>query len=146
MDSKERVLTTFAGEKADRVPINYAANPGIDARLREHFGVGSGDGEGLMDVFGVDFRGVGAWYTGPRLHKDIPERKISVTDWGIHSQYIEHESGGYWECVDFPLSDATAEEIAVWPMPSPDDHDYSHVAESCASYRQYAINGSEVRA
>ena len=36
MTSKERVLTALAHEEPDRVPINYSANPGIDARLKKH--------------------------------------------------------------------------------------------------------------
>ena len=73
MTSKERVLTTLASKEPDRVPINYHSNPGIDARLKEHFGLEPNDGVGLMNALGVDFRGVGAWYKGPRLHEDIPE-------------------------------------------------------------------------
>ena len=37
--SGERVLKTFANEVPDRVPINYLANPGIDGRLKGHFGL-----------------------------------------------------------------------------------------------------------
>ena len=39
MTSKERVLTTLSCGAADRVPIDYDANPGIDARLNA-FSVG----------------------------------------------------------------------------------------------------------
>ena len=39
MTSRERVLTTFAGDEADRVPINYFANPDIDRRMKSHFGL-----------------------------------------------------------------------------------------------------------
>jgi hypothetical protein len=66
--SKERVLTTFAGQEPDRAPINYAANGGIDKRLKEHFGLKPDDGEGLHRLPGVDFHGVGASYQGPKTH------------------------------------------------------------------------------
>ena len=33
LTSKERVLRTFNHEKADRVPIGYFANPGIQKRV-----------------------------------------------------------------------------------------------------------------
>ena len=46
MNSKERVLTTLASQQADRVPIDYFANGGIDARLRAHFGIAP-DGSSL---------------------------------------------------------------------------------------------------
>ena len=100
MTSKERVLTTFANQEADRVPINYAANGGIDRRLKEHFGLKANDGEGLNQVLGVDFRGVGVGYKGPKLHEDIPERGVSVSNWGIHTRWIEHETGGYQDFCD----------------------------------------------
>ena len=66
LSSKERVLATFANQEPDRVPI--------DARLKAHFGLSAGDREGLLDALGVDFRGVGAPFRGPKRHEDIPER------------------------------------------------------------------------
>ena len=139
MTSKERVLTTLANREADRVPVNYSANPGIDGRLKSHFGLDPKDGEGLLRVLGVDFRGVGARYTGPRLHQDIPERGVQVDNWGIHRRYIEHETGGYWDYCDFPLKEADEKMIANWPMPDPDQHDFSHVYERCQSVKEYAV-------
>jgi len=139
MTSRERVLTAFARNAPDRVPVNYMANAGIDRRLKEHFGLPLDDSEGLRQALGVDFRGVGVPYRGPKLHEDIPERGVKVDDWGIHRRWIEHETGGYWDYCDFPLQDATEEEIAEWPMPSPDDFDYSLVSDYCERNRDYAI-------
>ncbi|MDA0338213.1 MAG: hypothetical protein O2782_23840, partial [bacterium] len=62
MTSRERVLTTLARQEPDRVPINYSANPGIDARLKRHFHLGADDSEGLKRALGVDFREVRAAY------------------------------------------------------------------------------------
>lgn len=56
MTSKERVLTTFAHQEPDRVPINYCGNLGIDGRLKAHFGVDHDDDEGLRQALEVDFR------------------------------------------------------------------------------------------
>ncbi|HOX36457.1 MAG TPA: uroporphyrinogen decarboxylase family protein [Candidatus Brocadiia bacterium] len=142
LSSRERVRLTFSNQEADRVPIGYSANGGIDRRLKEHFGLKPDDGEGLAKALGVDFRGVGAPYAGSRLHEDIPERGVKVNNWGIHTRWIEHESGGYWDFCDFPLREATVEQVAEWPLPSPDDHDYSGIAEACRRYDEYAINGS----
>lgn len=50
MKSKERVLTAFANEEPDRVPINYFANEGIDRRVKEHFGLQPDDAEGVSAV------------------------------------------------------------------------------------------------
>jgi uroporphyrinogen decarboxylase len=140
--SKERVLTTFANQEPDRVPINYKANPGIDRRLKDHFGLAPDDGDGLLQALGVDFRGVGAPYSGPRLHKDIPERGVTVDNWGIHRRRVEHETGVYLDFCDFPLREADEETVANWPMPSPDDFDYSGVLAECNRLEQFAINGS----
>ncbi len=139
MTPRERVLRTLARGTADRVPVNYDANPGIDARLKQHFGLQPGDHEGLLRALGVDFRRIGASYVGPRLHADIPERGVSVSDWGIHTRWIEHETGGYWDFCDFPLSEATVDQVAAWPMPSPDDYDCQSVAPLCQAHEDYAI-------
>ena len=140
MNSKERVLTTFANQQPDRVPINYMSNPGIDGRLKEHFGLESDDKEGLRQALGVDFRPVSPTYVGPELHEDIPERGVTVDNWGRHRRWIEHQSGGYWDFCDFPLSDADEEEVSNWPMPNPDDYDYSDVYNSCERCEQFAIH------
>jgi uroporphyrinogen decarboxylase len=137
MTSKERVLTTFAHEEADRVPIDYASNPALDGRLKEHFSLDPKDGEGLLRALNVDFRGVNAAYAGPKLHQDVGDRKVDI--WGIHRRYVDHGTGGYWDYCDFPLREATEEEIAAWPMPDPDDYDYSKVAERCRALSGYAI-------
>ncbi|HBC88797.1 MAG TPA: hypothetical protein DCZ94_17785 [Lentisphaeria bacterium] len=139
LSSKERVLRTFRHEKTDRVPVNYSANPGIDKKLKEHFGLKADDGEGLQKALGVDFRGVGASYTGSKLHQDIPARKVLVDNWGIHRMWVEHETGGYWDYCDFPLEKATEEEIAAWPMPNPDHFDYTKIKEQCRTHRAYAV-------
>lgn len=139
MTSKERVLVAFARQPADRVPINYAANAGIDGRLKGHFGLKPDDHEGLREILGVDFRGVSAPYTGPQLHADIPERGVKVDNWGIHRRWVEHGSGGYWDFCDFPLCDADEETVANWPMPSPDDHDYSGIRDACRRHQRYAV-------
>ena len=139
MTSKERVLTALASAEPDRVPIDYAANPGIEGRLNQHFGLRPDDGEGLLQALAVDFREVAAPYVGPRLHADIPERGVKVDDWGLHRRWVAHETGGYWDYCDFPLRNASEAEVAAWPMPSPDDHDYGSIAAWCAEHRDYAV-------
>ncbi len=56
MNSKERVLKALAHRKPDRVPINYSANPGIDQRLKEHYGLDVQDSEGLLRKFGGEIQ------------------------------------------------------------------------------------------
>ena len=135
MNSKERVQITFARQVPDRVPLDYLANPGIDRRLKDHYGLAAGDDEGLRLALGIDFRHLNAPYVGPKLHADVPDRQVDI--WGIHRRWIEHESGGYWDFCDFPLREATLEEVEAWPLPSPDHFDYSAVKEQCQRYAQY---------
>ncbi len=115
MSPKERVLTAFARQEPDRVPVNYDANAGIDRRLKEHFGLAANDKEGLLRALGVDFRNVCAPYVGPQLHAELPDRKID--EWGIHTRWVEHAYGGYWDICDFPLRTATPAEVEAWPLP-----------------------------
>ena len=140
MTSKDRVLSALACEQPDRVPINYSANEGIDRRLKSHFGLALGDSEGLLRALHVDFRGIEALYRGPKLHEDIPERGVKVDDWGIHRRWISHETGGYWDYCDFPLREADEETIAHWPLPSPDDYDYSQVPRQCERFIHYGCH------
>ena len=137
MNSKERVLTAFAHQQPDRVPIDYLAEPGIDERLKNHFGLEKDDDESLRKALGVDFRIVEAPYIGPKLHEDIPDRWVNI--WGVRHRWVEHDTGGYWEYCDAPLKDATLEEIEAWPMPSPDDFDYSQIVEQCRRFKDYCI-------
>ena len=139
MTSKERVLAAFSRQVPDRVPVNYDANAGIDERLKSHFGLAKNDSEGLKKALGVDFRAAEPRYTGPKLHADMPERGVTADNWGVRRRWVQHETGGYWDYCDFPLKDATEEEIAAWPMPNPDDFDYSQVREHAQRFRDYAV-------
>ncbi len=138
MTSKERVLTALHRSEPDRVPIDYSANPGIDARLKAHFGLAADDREGLLEALNVDFRGVSARYAGPTIHEDIPGIRVNP-EWGIRTKWVEHESGGYWDYCDFPLKEADEEQVAAWPMPNPDHYDYSHIEEACDKNAAYGV-------
>ncbi len=139
MTSKERVLTTLACGVPDRVPVDYVANAGIDARLKAHFGLAADDYEGLLCALGVDFRAANPPYAGPKRHADDPARGVVANEWGIHMRWVEHESGGYWDFCDFPLQNATEDEVAAWPLPSPDDYDYSWIGAYCAQHAQMGL-------
>jgi uroporphyrinogen decarboxylase len=136
LQPKERVLLALNHQQPDRVPIDYGSNPGLDGRLKAHYGLGPRDDEGLRQALGVDFRHVGAPYTGPRLHPELPDRRVDPC-FGLRTRWVEHESGGYWDFCDFPLRDADLDAVEAWPMPSPDDHDYAAVAEQCRRYGAY---------
>lgn len=138
MTSRERVLRAFHRVPADRVPIDYLYNPGIDARLKQHYGLALDDDEGLRQALWVDLRGIGAPYRGPRLHAEQPGIHVDPL-FGIHTRWIEHPSGGYWDYCDFPLREASEEQVARWPMPNPDDFDYTGVAAACRRDDHYAL-------
>jgi len=78
-------------------------------------------------------------YTGPKLHPDFPERGVNSDDWGIRRVWVPNDSGGYWDFCDFPLREATEEEVAAWPLPSPDDFDYASVRENCRNQADLAL-------
>lgn len=137
MSAKERVLTAFARQEPDRVPVDYSANPGIDGRLKARFGLAPDDHEGLLQALGVDFRVVGAPYAGLKLHDDLPG--VTVDMWGIHRRWIEHDTGGYWDYCDFPLREASLEDVEAWPMPTPDDFDYSQIRAQCERYKESCV-------
>lgn len=137
MRSKERVLRALAHEEPDRVPRNYSANPGIDARLKAHFGLSPQDNDQLRRVLGVDLAGVHAPYVGPKLHEDPPDRRAD--NWGVRTRYVAHDTGGYWDFCDFPLRHATVEEAVAWPMPSPDENDYSRVRAQAQQERERCV-------
>ena len=138
MTPRQRVQAAFAHTQGDRVPIDYSANAEIDLRLKEHFGLAADDGDGLGRYLGVDFRTCLPLYVGPRIHPEVPGVRVDPV-WGQRTRWVEHEAGGYWDFCDWPLKDATDDEIDAWPMPSPDDFDYDSVAETCRRLEPHFI-------
>jgi uroporphyrinogen decarboxylase len=139
MTSKRRFLRTINYEKPDRVPINYHSNPGVDGRLKAHFGLDAKDGEGLARALGVDFRSVKARYTGKPLHtSNKPDRAVDP-QYGWVLRYVEHGSGGYWDYCDFPLITADEETVANWKFPDPDDFDYDSLPEQTRANSDFAL-------
>jgi len=139
MNSRERFVTVLNKGVPDRVPVDYDSNPDIDGRLKTHFGLAANDSTGLCRALGVDIHAVWPRFVGPSRYADIPARGIKVDEWGVHRRWVEHSSGGYWDFCDFPLSEASEEQVAAWPMPSPDEFDYSGVADQCRRLRSFAL-------
>ena len=142
MTSKQRVLCAFDRIASDRVPVNYLANPGIDARLKTHFKLAANDTEGLLRAMEIDFRELGnPPYTGPTLHQQVPDRAVDPLT-GMRYRWIGHAAGGYWDYCDFPLEFADEDEVAAWPLPNPDDYDYSGIYDRVETFREYAVTFS----
>jgi len=131
LTAKERVRRTFNFEKTDRVTIGYEANDAIHKALSQS--LGAPDWEGLRRKLGVDYRGIGAEYIGPKLFADRPDRNVDNLD-GFVMRWAEHSSGGYWDFCDFPLQDAEDEDFEAYPMPNPDDFNYDSALAQAKSY------------
>lgn len=127
MHSRERVLTTINHQEPDRVPVNYMCNPDIDRRLKQHFGLSLDDNAGLHRALGVDFYHDFPRYKGPAIFPSVEGRNVDA--FGVHSRWVEHGSGGYWDFCDFPMEDAEGEELENWPIPSADHYDYDATIE-----------------
>ncbi len=139
MTAKERVRRTFAYEKTDRVPIGIDLNPVIRSNLFRALGISENNGGELLDALGVDTRAIGAPYTGKPLFTAPENRRVDPLE-GCIMRWVEHASGGYWDFCDFPLKDATDEMFANFPVPNPDDFDYSVPKEMVKRYGgKYAL-------
>ena len=71
MNSKKRVLKTFAFEKTDRVPIDYSSNPTIHRAFCQAVGIPDGNYAALLELLGVDYRSAWPRYTGPKLFPGV---------------------------------------------------------------------------
>lgn len=138
LTSKERVKRALYREAVDRIPINYIANDGIDRKLKKYYSIDKDDNETLLQQLGVDIRELTLPYIGPPLHQDYKDRKVDP-QWGFVTRWVTHESGGYWDYCDFPLSDLDEEKIAAFKMPSSDDYDYSSLREQAKGWKDLAL-------
>ncbi|MGQ9681446.1 MAG: uroporphyrinogen decarboxylase family protein [Anaerolineae bacterium] len=133
------MLTALARQEPDRVPINFYGNAGIVGRLMSHFGLAPNDHEGLLQALQVDIRDVTPRYSGPPLHEAPPGLHVDP-EWGVRTRWVQHDSGGYWDFVDFALKDASVEDVARYPMPSPDDYAYEESVDRCRRFAGYALH------
>ena len=78
MNSKKRVLKTFAFEKTDRVPIDYSSNPTIHMAFCRALGIPDGNYAALLELLGVDYRSAWPRYTGPKLFPDVPVAAVQL--------------------------------------------------------------------
>ncbi len=134
MNSRERVLTTFAHQEPDRVPCWCGASAEFWAKCRRELNL---DDEGLRLRFGDDFRRVFSRYTGPE--RPLRPGATYITPFGI-----EREGIGYGQPMDHPLAEAALDEIHAYPWPDPGQWDVSHIRGEAEAYGgEYAILGGE---
>lgn len=118
LNSNEIVNMAIRHQETDRVPLSIAGlNSTIDKKLKQYLNLRPDDNEGLLKALNIDTRKIHfPPYTGKRLFEERPGQSIDPL-WGIRSKWVENPSGGYWDYCDFPLRNASEEEIADWPMP-----------------------------
>jgi hypothetical protein len=75
MDSRERVLTSIAHGRPDRIPADIWAEPGVWERLRRDLGAGSD--EAVRRALGVDVR-----YISPVYPADALAGGVRQNMWG----------------------------------------------------------------
>jgi uroporphyrinogen decarboxylase len=134
LNSKARVMCSLNWQEPDRVPIKDYFTPEITAKLKTHFGESSD----ILDFLGVDFR-----YIQPLWRGKIkpPERGIFFDIWGAGYKKIAHGSAGsYDEAAFLALAELkTMDDVQKYAWPSPDDYDYSRLADECGKFENYAI-------
>ena len=134
MNSRERVLASFAHQEPDRVPAWCGASEGFWAKAKRELGL---DDEGLRVRFGDDFRRVFARYVGP----DFP---LAPGSTGRTPFGVERTGLGYGQPTSHPLANASLREIDEYPWPDPAWMDVTHIrAEADAYGGQYAILGGD---
>jgi uroporphyrinogen decarboxylase len=135
MNSRERVLVTFAHDEPDRVPRWCGASPEFVRKALRMLDLT--DEESLRLRFGDDFRRVSARFTGPE--HPLSPGATSRSVFGIKRHGV-----GCGQPMSHPLSEATLAEVHAYPWPDPRWMDVSHIrGEALACDRKYAILGGE---
>lgn len=133
MKSKERVLVALNWQQTDRVPAQIYLTPEMRNKLNIHF-----KNQDILECLGIDFRTVKPKCCGKirKSHDDI-----FYDNWGIGYVRVEHSCAGtYDEAVVLPFADMkTMDDVQNYPWPSPDDYDYSGIAQQCEKNMDYAI-------
>jgi hypothetical protein len=111
MNSKERVLTTFAHRAPDRVPRWCGSSPEFWDNAKKVLNM---DDEGVRLRFGDDFRRLTAPYIGPDGNDVAP---FGIARGGV----------GYGMALSHPLANATIEEMKEFPWPDPNRVDLSYL-------------------
>ena len=128
MTPRQRWLCLLDGRHADRIPTDYQATDEVTSRLLVD--LGCGDEEALWTKLRIDARR----FIEPKPlrtnHPDDPAADI----WGIRYRQADYGSGSYDEPGFHPLAAIdSADQVHAFRWPSPDDFDYSAVAEALAN-------------
>lgn len=135
MNSRDRVLCTFAHEEPDAVPRWCGASPEFWEKAKRELGIA--EDEALRIRLGDDFRRVFARYRGPDVALD--EGVTYRTVFGIQRRGI-----GYGQPTNHPLENASLKQVHEYAWPSPEWMDVSGIRDEALQWqRQYAILGGD---
>ena len=133
MTSRERVLAALKHQEADRVPLDLGGYPTtIETipynELKKYLGIQSetsnfvrdhvDPSEEVLQKFKIDTRYL---RPGPPRNFKIkiePDNSY-IDEWG--TKWRKSPTSIYWDPVDYPLKEATLEDLEKYPWPDPDD-------------------------
>lgn len=134
MTSRERVLTAFAHQEPDRVPLWFGMSDEFRVKIKRALHL---DDEALRLRLGDDFRRVGANYAGPRV--PLSPGTHTRTVFGI-----ERAGLGYGHATSHPLAGADLTQIHDYDWPDPVWMDVARIRPDALAWnRQYAVLGGD---
>lgn len=134
MNSRERVMSAFAFQEPDRVPMWCGASEEFWIKAKKELSLND---EGLRIRFHDDFRRVFAPYTAPAAV--LPDGITYRTPFGI-----DRHGMGYGQPINHPLANATLKQIHEYPWPDTKWIEVSQVKHNAQKYnKQYAILGGD---
>jgi uroporphyrinogen decarboxylase len=131
--SRQRVLRALNREEPDRVPFNLAITVDIYHRLRKALGLPHHPAQKMgvwtdvkPDIDFLDAMQIDIFYTGLNPPSNWRPREsqngLLYDEWGIGREKIIRPDGSfYYEMVDYPLANASLEEIQDYNWPDPFD-------------------------
>lgn len=136
MNSKERVLSSFARKGYDRIPVKHEGTPEINQLLMDHFGLTNV--EQLLRLVGDDFRYIHPGYRGPEL-RTFPDGSVEGY-WGERYGMLEYDGGTYPEAVYLPFAGVSElDQLDRSHFPSADWFDYSTIKAQAEAVGDYAV-------
>jgi len=145
MNRKERVLTAVNLAEADRVPMDFPANPWVLRRLHRDLGTTT-HRELLERLHGdvVDLRGV----VDPKYCGPVPPSRelgdgVRENFWGWRQKVMQTATGPEDSFVEFVLAEATSiDDFRRHRWPSADWFDFTDFAERLTDWQDFAVMAS----
>ncbi|HCV23763.1 MAG: uroporphyrinogen-III decarboxylase-like protein [Gemmatimonadetes bacterium] len=135
MTPKERWLAVLAGQKPDRIPMDYWATAEATEKLKTHLGIG--DERKMLERLNIDR----PFSVSPRYVGPAPEEGCDI--WGCRSKLVDYGSGTYSETIYSPLAHFNSVEAIQdqYSWPQPDAWDYSDLPAQVRGWEDYPIRG-----